>query len=74
VDVGHKHGASSKDLTVKIKRDKDLSSSVIEMANKGLPAATSRRQEPWCRLISQYSVVRLVSGTCYLQSLPVSDC
>jgi hypothetical protein len=65
VDVGHKHGAGSKDLTAKIKSAKDLSASVIGMVNKGLLAATSRQQEPWCRLISQYSAVRLVSGTCY---------
>jgi hypothetical protein len=66
VDVGHKHGANNKDLSAKIKRAKDLLESDTGMLNKGLPAAaTSRRQEPWCRLISQYSVVRLVLKPVY---------
>jgi hypothetical protein len=65
VDVGHKHGANNKDLSAKIKRAKDLPESVAGMLNKGLPAATSRRQEPWCRLISQYSAVCLVLKLVY---------
>lgn len=65
VGAGHKHGANNKDLSAKIKGAKDLSESVARVLNKGLPAATSRRQEPWCRLISQYSAVSLVPEICH---------
>ncbi|TVU47078.1 hypothetical protein EJB05_06658, partial [Eragrostis curvula] len=51
--AGHKRGANDKDLSAK--RAKDLSESVAGMLNNRLAAATSRRQEPWGRLISQYA-------------------
>jgi hypothetical protein len=62
VDVGLKRGANDKDLSAKIKKAKDLkdlSEKMAGMLNKRQIAATSRRQEPWCRLISQYASVRL---------------
>ncbi|XP_062215625.1 uncharacterized protein LOC133916121 [Phragmites australis] len=52
--AGHKRGANDTDLSAKMKRAKDLSK-MAGMLNKGQAAATSRRQEPWCRLISQYA-------------------
>lgn len=70
VGVGHKRGTNDKDLSAKIKKVMDLSEDlsakikrtkdkVAGILNKPQAAATSRRQEPWCRLISQYSMVRL---------------
>ncbi|RLN39141.1 hypothetical protein C2845_PM01G14810 [Panicum miliaceum] len=56
--AGHKRGANDKDLSAKIKKAKDLkdlSEKMAGMLNKRQVAATSRRQEPWCRLISQYA-------------------
>ncbi|KAF8721067.1 hypothetical protein HU200_023482 [Digitaria exilis] len=56
--AGHKRGANDKDLSAKIKKAKelkDLSEKMAGMLNKRQAAATSRRQEPWCRLISQYA-------------------
>ncbi|GJN07900.1 hypothetical protein PR202_ga25773 [Eleusine coracana subsp. coracana] len=45
--AGHKHRIICKDISARIKRAKELSESVVGMLKK--------RQEPWCRLISQYS-------------------
>jgi hypothetical protein len=82
VGVGHKRGTNNdKDLSAKIKRAMDLSEDLSakikktkdKMAgilNKPQAAATSRRQEPWCRLISQYSMVRLL--LCPFTSLSIS--
>ncbi|CAN6306673.1 unnamed protein product [Urochloa humidicola] len=56
--AGHKRGATDKDLPAKIKKAKDLkdlSEKMAGMLNKRQVAAASRRQEPWCRLISQYA-------------------
>ncbi|KAJ1297172.1 hypothetical protein BS78_01G357300 [Paspalum vaginatum] len=58
--AGHKRSANDidKDLSAKIKKAKDLkdlSEKMAGMLNKRPAAATSRRQEPWCRLISQYA-------------------
>ncbi|KAG2540841.1 hypothetical protein PVAP13_9NG584900 [Panicum virgatum] len=56
--AGHKRGANDKDLSAKIKKAKelkDLSEKMAGMLNKRQVVATSRRQEPWCRLISQYA-------------------
>ncbi|CAL4914346.1 unnamed protein product [Urochloa decumbens] len=56
--AGHKRAANDKDLSAKIKKAKDLkdlSDKMAGMLNKRQVAATSRRQEPWCRLISQYA-------------------
>lgn len=60
--AGHKRGANDKDLSARIKKAKDLkdlSEKMAGMLNKRQVVATSRRQEPWCRLISQYASVRL---------------
>ncbi|ONL97973.1 AAA-type ATPase family protein [Zea mays] len=65
--AGHKRGTNDKDITAKIKRAMDLSEdlsakikktkdNVAGILNKPQAAATSRRQEPWCRLISQYTM------------------
>ncbi|CAD6203608.1 unnamed protein product [Miscanthus lutarioriparius] len=66
--AGHKRDTNNdKDLSAKIKRAMDLSEDlsakikktkdkVAGILNKPQAAATSRRQEPWCRLISQYSM------------------
>ena len=62
VAAGHKRGANDKDLSARIKKAKDLkalSEKMAGMLNKRQVVATSRRQEPWCRLISQYASVRL---------------
>ena len=62
VAAGHKRGANDKDLSAKIKKAKelkDLSEKMAGMLNKRQVVATSRRQEPWCRLISQYASVLL---------------
>ncbi|KAG2551995.1 hypothetical protein PVAP13_9KG440100 [Panicum virgatum] len=56
--AGHMRGANDKDLSAKIKKAKDLkdlSEKMAGMLNKRQVVATSRRQEPWCRLISQYA-------------------
>ncbi|WVZ56910.1 hypothetical protein U9M48_007376 [Paspalum notatum var. saurae] len=58
--AGHKRSANDidKDISAKIKKAKDLkdlSEKMAGMLNKRQAAATSRRQEPWCRLISQYA-------------------
>ncbi|CAN6320024.1 unnamed protein product [Urochloa humidicola] len=56
--AGHKRGATDKDLPAKIKKAKDLkdlSEKMAGMLNKRQVAAASRRQKPWCRLISQYA-------------------
>ncbi|VAH90973.1 unnamed protein product [Triticum turgidum subsp. durum] len=50
---GHKRGATDKDLSAMLKRAKDLSAKAT--SNKRHGALGSRRQEPWCRLISQYA-------------------
>ena len=81
VCVGHKRGTTDKDITAKIKRAMDLSEdlsakikktkdNVAGILNKPQAAATSRRQEPWCRLISQYTMVRLLF--CLFTSLSIS--
>jgi hypothetical protein len=71
VGVGHKRGTNndkdvsaikramdlSEDLSAKIKKTKDKVAGIL---NKPQAAGTSKRQEPWCRLISQYSMVRLL--------------
>ncbi|CAM0873142.1 unnamed protein product [Alopecurus aequalis] len=49
---GHKGGAD-KDLSAMLKRAKDLSAKATSSKRHG--AVGSRRQEPWCRLISQYA-------------------
>lgn len=43
-----------------LKRAKDLSAKAT--SNKRQGALGNRRQEPWCRLISQYATVRLLSS------------
>ncbi|KAL6648178.1 hypothetical protein ACP70R_012402 [Stipagrostis hirtigluma subsp. patula] len=53
--AGHKRSANDKDLSAKIKRAKDLSEKMAGILDNRQAAATSRRQEPWCRLISQYA-------------------
>ncbi|KAL6902168.1 hypothetical protein ACP4OV_005044 [Aristida adscensionis] len=53
--AGHKRNANDKDLSARIKRAKDLSEKMAGILDKRQAAATSRRQEPWCRLISQYA-------------------
>ncbi|KAM3228596.1 hypothetical protein ACQJBY_059930 [Aegilops geniculata] len=50
---GHKRGSADKDLSAMLKRAKDLSAKAT--SNKRQGALGSRRQEPWCRLISQYA-------------------
>uniref|UniRef100_R7W6S0 Protein MSP1 n=1 Tax=Aegilops tauschii TaxID=37682 RepID=R7W6S0_AEGTA len=50
---GHKRGAADKDLSAMLKTAKDLSAKAT--SNKRQGALGSRRQEPWCRLISQYA-------------------
>ncbi|AQL06714.1 AAA-type ATPase family protein [Zea mays] len=64
--AGHKQGTNDKDLSAKMKRVMDLSEDISEKIKRSKdrlavllnkPAAgTSRRQEPWCRLISQHSM------------------
>jgi hypothetical protein len=59
----HKQGTNDKDLSAKMKRVMDLSEDLLEKIKRSKdrlavllnkPAAgSSRRQEPWCRLISQ---------------------
>ncbi|EER92288.1 hypothetical protein BDA96_01G399000 [Sorghum bicolor] len=65
--AGHKRGTNndkdvsaikramdlSEDLSAKIKKTKDKVAGIL---NKPQAAGTSKRQEPWCRLISQYSM------------------
>jgi hypothetical protein len=77
VCVGHTRGTNDKDITAKIKRAMDLSAkikktkdNVAGILNKPQAAATSRRQEPSCRLISQYTMVRLLF--CLFTSLSIS--
>jgi hypothetical protein len=80
VGIGHKQGTNDKDLSAKMKRVMDLSEDLSEKIKRSKdrlavllnkPAAgTSRRQEPWCRLISQYSMVGLL--LCPLTSLSIS--
>jgi hypothetical protein len=81
VCVGLKRGTNDKDITAKIKRAMDLSEdlsahikktkdNVAGILNKPQAVATSRRQEPWCRLISQYTMVRLLF--CFFTSLSIS--
>uniref|UniRef100_A0A0E0NUX4 AAA+ ATPase domain-containing protein n=1 Tax=Oryza rufipogon TaxID=4529 RepID=A0A0E0NUX4_ORYRU len=50
--AGHKRSALAKDLQAKLKEVKDLADGV---AKKRLPPVANRRQEPWCRLISQHA-------------------
>uniref|UniRef100_A0ACD5YM95 Uncharacterized protein n=1 Tax=Avena sativa TaxID=4498 RepID=A0ACD5YM95_AVESA len=52
---GHKRGAADKDLSAILKRAKDLTAPGKATSSKRQGAVATRRQEPWCRLISQYA-------------------
>uniref|UniRef100_A0ACD5XKI8 Uncharacterized protein n=1 Tax=Avena sativa TaxID=4498 RepID=A0ACD5XKI8_AVESA len=53
--AGHKRGAADKDLSAILKRSKDLTAPGKATSSKRQGAVATRRQEPWCRLISQYA-------------------
>ncbi|KAL5218989.1 hypothetical protein ABZP36_019673 [Zizania latifolia] len=50
--AGNKRSTIAKDLQAKIKEVKDLADGV---AKKRQPPVANKRQEPWCRLISQHA-------------------
>ena len=54
-----------------LKRAKDLSAKATSTKRQGA-VGSSRRQEPWCRLISQYATVRIVSHPPFTRSSKLS--